>query len=162
MNRIALLGLVLLAAGAPARADELRFKNGDRWSGTLLTLAGGKVAFRTELVGKLEVAASELQSLSTSEPVEIQARDGSTRLEVLSDADPAGFEAINPPEPAWSGRVLAGAEFQRGNTIKDSAYSQLDAAYAGGAHRVALRASYDGERTEDTSPRERSRRQTPR
>ena len=45
---------------------------------------------------------------------------------------------------------MVGAEFERGNTIKDSAYAQLRAGFESERHRISLRGSYDGERTTNT------------
>ncbi len=73
---LAMLGLLPLLAPHTALADELFFKNGDRWSGTIVSLEKGRIRFRTELVGQLEVAISQVETLSADSPVEIHMTDG--------------------------------------------------------------------------------------
>ena len=166
--------LIVLLMAAPARADELLFKNGDRWSGKLVSLVEGKIRFKTDLVGELIVVAEEVRTLATDEPIEIHMQDGTTLVEAVNAAETgagsfetrgetvsgvltlalAEMTSINPPEPEWKGRALVGAELERGNTIKDSVYAELNMRFEGPVHRILTRASYDSERTTNTSTRE--------
>lgn len=165
--RLLLICFVFLSASFPARADQLVFKNGDRWTGTLVSMQEGKVKFRTELVGELTVPFSRVDTLSADQPVEIHMSDGTVVVDAVASADAGSFRtlgqamageqlfplaetvAINPKEAEWTGKLLAGSEFERGNSIKDSAYVELNAGFDGKRHRMTLRASYDGERTTD-------------
>ena len=68
---------VWLAFASGVRADELVFRNGDRLSGRIVHLTGGKLAFDSDLLGQVEVAADALQNLVSTEPIEIHTVDGS-------------------------------------------------------------------------------------
>jgi putative salt-induced outer membrane protein YdiY len=162
---LALLGLLLLLAPHAALADELFFKNGDRWSGSIVSLERGRIRFRTELVGQLEVALSHVETFSADRPIEIHMTDGTVLVDAVAAAEPGSYRtmgqalpgeqllqlsettAINPVEAEWSGSLMVGADLERGNTIKDSAYVQLRAGFQSERHRIALRGSYEGERT---------------
>ena len=162
---LAMLGLLPLLAPHAALADELLFKNGDRWSGTIVSLERGRIRFRTELVGQLEVAFSQVETFSADSPIEIHMTDGTVLVDAVATAEPGSYRttgralpgeqllqlsettAINPVEAAWGGSLMLGADLERGNTIKDAAYVQLRAGFESERHRIALRGSYDGERT---------------
>lgn len=163
--------LLLPLVPRPALSDVLVFKNGDRWSGTIVSMEQGRIKFRTELVGQLEVSFSQVETFSSSEPLEIHMTDGTVLVDAVATGDPGNFQtegramagahmlplaettAINPEDTAWSGSILAGAELERGNTIKDSAYLQLRAGFQSELHRISLRGSYDGERTTNRDTR---------
>jgi len=166
---LALTGLIAVILANPSRADDLLFKNGDRWTGKLISLSDGKVKFKTELVGALTVDAKKVLTIETDDDVEVHMNDGTVLVDTLDSAD-AGttrtkgnatpgsvllmlddMASINPPEPEWTGRALVGGEIERGNTIKDSAYVELNAKYETKANRIGLRGSYDGERTKNRS-----------
>jgi putative salt-induced outer membrane protein YdiY len=166
----ALLVAVMLAGSA--RGDEILFRNGDRWTGKLISMEDGKMKIDTELAGPLEVDASRVMTFRTDEPIEIHQSDGTVFVDSIDTEDAGTVRtrgagaagerlvvlqdtvAINPqpPEvPGWEGSALAGAKFERGNTIKDEAYVDLKVAYEIGKSRIALRGTYDGERTTDRS-----------
>ncbi len=163
---------VCLLLALPVRADEILFTNGDRWTGKLVSLAEGKLKFEPDLVGALEVDVAKVLTFSTVEKAELHLSDGSVIVDVISSADAgtvrtqgagatssqsvslAETVAINPAppeEPGWEGKALAGGEFERGNTIKDSAYIETKVAYETQKQRIELVGSYDAERTTNRS-----------
>jgi len=168
---LAMLGILPLLVPHATRADELFFKNGDRWSGTIVSLQKGRIRFRTELVGQLEVAISQVETFSADSPIEIHTTDGTVLVDAVAAAEPGSYRtmgqalpgelllqlsettAINPAEAAWGGSLLVGADLQRGNTIQNSGYVQLRAGFESGPHHLALRGSYDGERSTTRDPR---------
>ena len=166
------MGLALcLAFAGLARADEVLFSNGDRWTGRLVSLVEGKLKFHTDLAGELEVDVANVLTFRTDESAELHLEDGSVLIDEVATAESgtvrtrgkgavaeqivrlAETVAINPPPPevpGWEGRALAGAEFRRGNTIKDSAYVDTQLAYETDRNRIELVARYKGERTTNT------------
>ena len=81
------VGLALLVglAGTAFARDELRFANGDRISGKVISQEGGKVRFVSEMLGELEVPAAN---------VEVVRNVPDTSPEVL-----AGLPPQQPKEP---------------------------------------------------------------
>lgn len=164
--------LVSLALLGSAHGDEILFRNGDRWTGRLISMVDGKLKVETELAGLLEVDARRVLTFRTDEPIEIHQRDGTVFVDAVDTEEEGAVRtrgssaagerlvdlretvAINPPPPeapGWEGSALAGASFQRGNTIKDEAYVQIKTAYETEKSRIELRGSYDGERTTSRS-----------
>jgi hypothetical protein len=162
----------LLGAAGDASADQILFRNGDRLTGKLISLVGGKVKLASPLLGEVEFDAQEVGTFETTEAVEIHTADGSVIVSsVVADEEGAirtaptsvigeqllrltDAVAINPPAPEppdWDGSLMAGTKLERGNTIKDSAYADLKAEYERERDRIALRGSYEGERTKNRS-----------
>ncbi len=165
------LGLALGPVNS-GRADEILFKNGDRWSGKLISMVDAKIRFETDLVGPLEVSASDVLTFRTEDEIEIHMRDGSVLVDSVVGADSGSVRtsgksaagervvqlsdsvAINPPpaeEPGWRGRALAGVRFERGNTLKDEAHVDVTVAHETEKSLIELRGLYDGERTTSRS-----------
>ena len=126
----AMFMILLVLTISHTSADELRMKNGDRLTGTVVAMESGKLTFKTTYAGKLSIAWDEIARITTDEPLRVRLLDGTTvegkaedaeeedavvvmpewsgGMTVLSTAD---IEAINPEiEPAvrWNGRVNAG------------------------------------------------------
>jgi|GEM_PF-234678 len=51
---------------SPVIADEIFFKNGDKLTGTIKQLSGGKVAFSSEHIGQLTMEASTISTLTNN------------------------------------------------------------------------------------------------
>jgi putative salt-induced outer membrane protein YdiY len=166
---LAMAGIACLATSL-VQADELVFNNGDRLSGTVVSLTEGKLTFDAELLGQIEVDAAQLQSLSTAEPIEIHMADGTVFRDQAvrgesgelrtAGSSPIGAQsfqltalaAINPPpeEPiAWQGDVTAGLNFKRGNSIEDNGDFNLDALRESEQQRIRFETTYEGERVQD-------------
>jgi len=120
-----------------ALADEVHLKNGDRLSGELLRMEGGKLIFKTSYAGEVTINWEEVASLSTEKPLKVILTDqtavegatvataaGKMKLDTGKLEQPASFaladvQAINPqPKPAvkiktW---VNAGFSSEKGNT----------------------------------------------
>jgi putative salt-induced outer membrane protein YdiY len=172
MRNASLLVLACLLFAPLARADVLVFKNGDRWTGTIVSMEDGRVRFRTELVGQLQVNFAQVETFSSDRQIEIHLTDGTVLIDAVAAAEPGTFRtagqgkpgelvldlaettAINPVEARWRGSVMVGAELERGNTYKNSGYAQLRAGFQSESHRIDLRGSYEGERTKNKDTRE--------
>ena len=160
-----LICLSTAAGSAPARADLLEFKNGDRLSGTILGMKGGAISLRTEMLGEIQVPLANVRTFSTAAPIALHLSDGTVLNEAVSASGEReiraaqssrvvsfdSFDAINPPEPAWHGAISAGATFERGNSIEDSANLRVDTQRDFKIGKISLYGEYDGERTTNSS-----------
>ena len=133
---------------SPAFADELIFKNGDHLTGKLKTLVDGKITFETKTVGTVKAKVSDVETVSTDDPVEIHLADGRI-LNVKMGAIKGGFFApespeartyaasdvvsINPPfvgpESDTTGTVNANSTFEPGKVEKSTADVNFDVKY---------------------------------
>ena len=59
--------IALLVTGVrPARADEVLFNNGDRLSGTVLSVEGGKMKLKTAVAGEITVDLKDVKGQETA------------------------------------------------------------------------------------------------
>jgi putative salt-induced outer membrane protein YdiY len=137
MTRFYLIStLVLLSGAAVALGDEVIFKNGDRLSGTVTSIDGGKLKIKTSVAGEVTVDLNDIQTFSTEAPVQIRLQDASiVREPVVAQGAPATQPAEGPaqvalgertmpvtdidrivPPHAWTGSVLLNASLTRGNS----------------------------------------------
>lgn len=157
------LALALLLATSVAHADELQLANGDRLSGSVVSLASGSVKFQTGFGATVDIPWEQVTQLRTDDSVVVQTDDGSRvsgriagirgdrlRLDVGA-AEPQelalnAVTAFNPPEelpPAppkveYSGRINAGATLTRGNTETDAVQADAEMTARGKANRFNL------------------------
>jgi putative salt-induced outer membrane protein YdiY len=141
--RRAICTCALIILFAPiASADEIFFKNGDRLTGQILRLEGGKLTFKSNYAGEITVNASDLESFKSDQPLDVRLEDGRGFRAKITDA-PGGevtvapdtpdsrtvpvarVKAINPKE-GWSGSVLAGLIITRGNSDTDNANAEFN------------------------------------
>ncbi len=71
-------GLVLLFLAAVAAADEVHLKNGDRLSGTIVTLSAGKLELETDFAGRLSINWGQVDRIETESPIEVVLADGTS------------------------------------------------------------------------------------
>ncbi len=175
MGRFQLFAAVVWAAwgfASLASADEIVFTNGDRLSGRVVQLVDGKLVLDSPLLGEIEVAASTIQTFSTTQSIEIHTQDGTVLLDVVVKGGPNEFRtagtspvgpqtfalddmvALNPPPPeapAWHGSLAASMEIDRGNSFTSEADVSLSAVRETEFNRIHFDASYEGDRTRDES-----------
>lgn len=60
----------------PARADEVKLKNGDRLTGTLLSVSEGRIRFQTNYAGVISFPWAEVAFLKTDRPFVATLNDG--------------------------------------------------------------------------------------
>jgi putative salt-induced outer membrane protein YdiY len=68
VRHVARILLVFLCTAAPAAADELRLANGDRLTGTVVSLAGGTLTFATAH-GDLRIPWASVTALAIDDPI---------------------------------------------------------------------------------------------
>jgi len=132
--------------GSVATADVVVLKNGDRVTGTIVTLADGKLRVKTDLMGEVTMDLANVQTFSTDEPITLLFKDGTVVHQKIASAEagkvavqPGGLiqpqplaladlAAVNPPEKpkvTWEGHLTAGATFTGGNSLTQT--ESLDA-----------------------------------
>ncbi len=155
-----------------ARADEVQFTNGDKLTGTVLALADGKLAFDSKVAGKLSIPWSEVATFSSEQPITIVLADESVIVDTVALAEPGSVRTggtssvtsqtilltnaakLNPEKEEWKGTVVAGAAFNRGNTIKNAGTFNVDALRRGEDDRITFAAGYAAEQTTDVDTHE--------
>lgn len=119
---------------APASADVLYLKGGDRLTGKVVNMDSGKLCFTTSYAGKLTINWSEVARLVTDKPLTLEttegqeitgkaeeATDGRIKLDNGRFLPLSQVASINPEdlEPfKLSGQVNLGVDVSRGNTNK--------------------------------------------
>jgi putative salt-induced outer membrane protein YdiY len=156
MPRIRTIGflLALSVCSLLARADEVRFKNGDRVSGAV-TRAAGRVTITSKLFGVISADESEIaEVMATTMATGAPATASSLTATTLATTSPiASPIATPPPQPAapkrWSGSVLAGAIVTRGNSHTENYRVAVDATRKGTNNTLTLAAAYAFGQTRD-------------
>lgn len=158
--RLALAMTGCLGMAATASADEVLFKSGDRLTGTIEKLDGGKMTFASKVAGKLTLDMADIKTFSTDVPIEIAMTDGTLHKQKVTVSDegyvslqPGGnaqpqslpltqVAKINPDKPRWTGAVMAGATLVRGNTRSETVNVGIDASRRTENDRISLGAGY--------------------
>lgn len=105
--RITLVALATLALSLPAMADTIVMANGDRASGTIVGVAGGRVVFDTTHFGTMDVALADVAQLTTDAPVVINAGDQRLVGRLQSDADSETGLRVVGDDGAYAGLSMA-------------------------------------------------------
>jgi putative salt-induced outer membrane protein YdiY len=139
---ISLLTLVCLASSASA--DVVTLKNGDRITGTLVTIKGGTLQLKSDILGDLSIPMAKVATYSVDKPVAViikgqepvrgtleLARSGdwqvkangqthtvtAASVETIMPADDYQKLVVVKPKPwqAWKGSASLGETIQHGN-----------------------------------------------
>jgi len=143
-----------------ASADQVEFKTGDRLTGTVKSVAGGKMVFDSAVAGPLTLKMDSIKTFSTDNPIEIvqtngvvvvqkvvAGTEGSVKVqpEAKQPAQTlvfADIATINPEKTKWVGSVVAGAVLTRGNTESSTASVGAEATRRSDDTRIYLGAGY--------------------
>lgn len=160
MRPSALALALLLAAPAFVGADELLLKNGDKLTGKVVGLAGGKLAFETAHSGVVKIDWAQVSSLKTEEKVKVRlatkevvegklSPGGEGKLNVQSEgtAQPIVVEYskithFNEPPVEWHGFVEVAGRATDGNTQTQGVVAQAEGVRATESDQFTLRAIY--------------------
>jgi putative salt-induced outer membrane protein YdiY len=130
--------LLLVMIGTAAAEDEVKLKNGDRLSGKITGLGGGKLTIETVETGPVKVDWAQVVSVKTDAPVKVTmttgeivegkvvpGAEGRLKVETQGAAAPveidlAKVKAFNEPPAAWHGKLSASAKASDGNTKETS------------------------------------------
>lgn len=130
LTGVALCAMMAIASGE----DEVKLKNGDRLTGTVKSLAGGKLVLETAHSGALKIDWALVESVKIDAPIKVKLATGETlegkispaaqgRLKIDSggtvapvEVDPAKIDYFNEPPVEWHGGISASAKATDGNT----------------------------------------------
>ncbi|MDX9866608.1 MAG: DUF481 domain-containing protein [Kiritimatiellia bacterium] len=152
--------------------DEVLFKSGDRLTGKVEKVAGGKMTFASNVAGTLTLNMADIKTFATDEPIELALADGSLQKQKVAASDEgyvtvagtaqpaslpiANIAKINPDKPRWTGVVGVGATFVRGNTKSDTASVNVEAARRTENDRTSFGAGYYFAKQRDNATRDDS------
>ena len=126
-----LITIGMLLSAHVAIADDLTLNNGDKLTGKVVTMVGGKLTFKSALAGTVSVDVKDVKSLTTDEAQTLYLNDGNPVTERLGDKRTlADIQAINPPSPPaikWHGNASLGLGTVQGN-INSNSFSLLGSA----------------------------------
>lgn len=126
--------LLMTALTVCAPAGQIDLVNGDRLTGEIAGMEGGKVVIQTELLGEVRVPVDNIRTLSSTQPLELHLKDGSVLNQAVEQAEPGTIRLpgradgvalsevakINPEKPRWTGDLSTGITFTSGNTRNES------------------------------------------
>jgi len=160
--------LVLLAQ--ISYGDEIQLKNGDRISGKIQHLVNGKLAFKADVAGPVTVDLSNIQTLSSDDPIEVNLKDKTGFTQKVSSAEAGRFAiegsesvkaqqfavadivSINPPAkpiPKWTGDIAVGVTSTHGNTKTDMMSANANFSKRTEKDRTTISADYAKGEQED-------------
>ena len=156
---IALAALFVVSFVILARADEIRFKNGDRLTGKIVTMEGGKLSIKSAVAGTVTVDMKDVSTFATDAPIEVRLSDGTVLKKTITAADDGqvslaggdmaaqnvpvtAVKAINPAVGTWTGSAVVGGNIARGNTNSESLNASLHMVRRGENDRITLDAGY--------------------
>lgn len=160
MTRIHFWASVFCLAAASMSADEVLFHSGDRLSGTVVSVAGGKMIFASKVAGKVTLDMADIKTFATDATLDMTLTNGSiiTRKVAAGEAGQVVLQSdgaaqpqtialaevakINPEKVRWTGAIVAGAVVARGNTESDTANVSADAVRRSEVDRTTLGAGY--------------------
>jgi putative salt-induced outer membrane protein YdiY len=151
--------LLWLALTGSAAADEVLFRNGDRLSGRILELAGGKLTIKTEVAGEVTVDLAKIKTFSTEEPIGFRLGRATVRSKVMPGADGTVEIAPSPGDAPrvialkdvtaitrlpvrWSGTVALDGQIRRGNTETTDVGAHVQVERRSEQDRITLEGGY--------------------
>ena len=100
-----------VVGGAPARGDQVVLKNGDRLTGHVVALDGGKLTINVLGLGDVKVDVGQVATFATDGPVELRLKDGTAEKRRVFAVPTAGttLPATGPATaPAGGGVIIDG------------------------------------------------------
>ena len=165
-----LAAAALLAAGAVAQ-DKITLTNGDVLTGTIKSMADGKVVINSPALGEVAVPLDKVGDMTTAAQVKLETKTGdllqrrllgieggNLKMEGATTALPlADLGQINPPdkkEPEWTGSLKVNGLYATGNTERKAGGLALDASRRSDADRISFDAAWDYGQDKDQNTRE--------
>lgn len=161
------LWLLMWCVGMPAAADTVWLNNGDRLSGTIVLLEGGKLVLQTKYAGRVLINWSDVSTLRSEQPLLVKqsgfdadqskslaaAGQGMVRLEnhESKTLPLANITQIIPPQPfvedlLWEGNLDAKLNIERDDDKVDDWRLKLDTTLSHGRWRH----KFDGSQRHET------------
>ncbi len=151
--------ILLVSAGA-SLADEVTLENGDKLTGTIVKVEGGKLVLKTDYTGPMEIPLDKIKNMVTDKPSEVHllsgeilkgklktAADGKLVIDPGPPREPTAIDwknigSVNPPPvvpPQWKGAINLGGSIQTGNISRTTASVGAAAARKTADDRFTLR-----------------------
>jgi len=157
--RVAMTMAVLLLSAGAARADEIALKNGDRLTGKVVDLVGGRLRIDTGHSGIVAVDWGQVASVKTDAKIKVKlatgeviegtlapGQDGKLKIESAGagplEIAPDRVKAFNEPPVAWHGSVDVAARTSDGNTHSTSMLIAAEALRTTEADRLFFKAVF--------------------
>ena len=157
-RKILFIIFVTFLLPAAAGADQVVLKNGDRLTGSVVSMEKGKLVLKTSYAGELSIKWPEVASVKTDQPIQVETKGGKilngaavaspepAKLRLLGEGRPAEVAlakvaAINPKDKealTVTGQVNVGADMKRGNTHKDRYDVDGRVTMSWGIHRLIV------------------------
>jgi putative salt-induced outer membrane protein YdiY len=175
--RVLIQMLCLAGLAHSVYADEIIFINGDRLTGKIDHVLEGKLVFKSDVIGKVTIDMSKIQTFSTDDPVSVHLKDDNVLLQKIESSEPGRFaiegtdtvkaqdfdittiSSINPPpkpEPKWTGNISAGFTSTHGNTTTDNVSASVNLSKRTEKDRTKLSADYAKARQKDPETGEKN------
>ncbi len=174
--------LILCTALPAQEPDTVFLKNGDRISGKILDLKGGKLVVKTDAAGNVTLEWAQVKSLKSGTPLKLVLKDGTELKRRVSPGEggklrieggalglqalPLGLvTGINPPPVPpvkWTGNVNLGATKTAGNANNTSVSATLDAVRRSSIDRLTFGAGwlYTEQKNQTTKQKDITERRT--
>ncbi len=164
--RFSKLAIGALLIAAPALADEIDFKNGDKLTGKIVQTSGDQLTIDSSVAGTVIVKMSDVKTFSTDAPIVLKFKDGTiindkvkaaeagsvttagTGTAKSQDVALADLTAINPVQ-GWTGDLTIGGLITRGNSDTQQLNVGADATRRTDTDRIIGHAQYLYGRTKD-------------
>ncbi|MBM3973508.1 MAG: DUF481 domain-containing protein [Planctomycetes bacterium] len=147
------------AAGAVAQ-DKITLTNGDVLTGTIKSMADGKVIINSPALGDVTVPIEKVGDMTTAAQVKLATKSGDMlqrRLLGIENGNLkmegettslalANLGQINPPEkgePEWTGALKVNGLYATGNTDRKAGGLALDASRRSDMDRISFDAAWD-------------------
>ncbi len=161
--------IALMATATMSMADEIRLKNGDRLTGTVVKMEGEELTFKTSYAGEITVKWGEIAEVRTEASIYVLLNDdtsvsgiatateeGKLKIDTEKVARPATMDLTQvkyigrKPKPPIkiSGNINAGLDVQRGNTDTDTFYSDATVVARTAKDRATFYGRYDKEKAD--------------
>ena len=171
--------LSCLALASSVLADTIEMKNGDRISGTIVLLDGGRLLLKTAYAGTLSLDVKQVASLDSSQEFIIKQRHaddghrvrlqpgaaGSVQLTSTDSSREVALRSIHqliPHEPQklasdllWSGSLHLAADYKRKENDSDKYDLSLASQLRHGRWRHGFDAQYEHETKDDSKKTDR-------
>jgi uncharacterized protein DUF481 len=157
--RFSIVVAALVLVAVEARADEVVMKNGDKITGKVVDLAGGKLKVETAHSGVVVLEWSQVATIKTDAPVKVKLASGETvegKIGAGQDGKiliesagagplqlaPDGIKSFNEPPVAWHGAVDLAARTSDGNTHSSSMLLAFEASRATEVDKLLFKAVF--------------------
>jgi hypothetical protein len=97
--RVLASALLIVAAAASLHADTVVLKNGDKLTGTVVKLDGGKLTFKPAYSDPIAISWDQVTSISTAQPLVLPTPKGKLTVTAIERTD-AGLVVTTPSGPS--------------------------------------------------------------